>query len=93
MASASRNITLLERTDNALNQPFKLHAHNSTWLVQVNLFKEASHMSSERIYPFLTLVQLKGKMVDNPTLYRGIRIVANMLVTRVSLIVKKRAVS
>lgn len=44
------------------------------------------------MYPFLTLVQLKGKMVDNPTLYRGTGIVANTLVTRIMLIVKKRAV-
>jgi hypothetical protein len=82
---------LCERIDNALNQPFKLHAHNSIWLAQVNLFKD-SHTSSEHMYPFLTLVQLKGKMVDNPTLYRGMGIIANTLVTRVELIVNKTAV-
>jgi hypothetical protein len=44
------------------------------------------------MYTFLTLVKLKGKMVDTETPYRGIGIVAIMFVMRVAVIVKKRAV-
>jgi hypothetical protein len=41
------------------------------------------------MYTILTLVKLRGKMVANETPYRGMGVVANMLLTRLQLSLRK----